>query len=103
MPTPQREPLCRLSRTERVALERIARSTSERVDQVRRATALLAVVRTGVFIHAARELVGHARRRWAHRHARIPRYAPCQQALARQVPTDQVHQAAQARGELLVR
>ena len=55
MPTPQREPLRRLSRTERAALQRIARSTSERVDQVRRASALLAVARTGVFLHAARE------------------------------------------------
>ena len=55
MPTPQREPLRRLSRAERAALQRIARSTSERVDQVRRATALLAVARTGVFIHAARD------------------------------------------------
>jgi transposase len=54
MPTPQREPLRRLSRTERAALQRIARSTSGRVDQVRRATALLAVARTGVFIQAAR-------------------------------------------------
>src|SRR5438094_5300908 len=43
MPTPQREPLRRLSRAERVTLHRIASSTSERVDQVRRATALLAV------------------------------------------------------------
>ena len=55
MPTPQREPLRRLSRRERAALERVANSASERVDQVRRATALLAVARTGVFIHAARE------------------------------------------------
>lgn len=55
MPTPQREPLRQLSRAERAALQRIAKSTSERVDQVRRATALLAVARTGVFIHAARE------------------------------------------------
>ena len=55
MPTPQREPLRRLSRTERAALRRIARSTSERVDQVRRASALLAVARTGVFLDAARE------------------------------------------------
>jgi transposase len=55
MPTPQREPLRRLSRNERAALQRIARSTSGRVDQVRRATALLAVARTGVFIQAARE------------------------------------------------
>ena|SRR6266480_4335808 len=55
MPTPQREPLRRLSRGERAALQRIAKRSSERVDQVRRATALLAVARTGVFIHAARE------------------------------------------------
>jgi transposase len=55
MPSPQREPLRRLSRTERTALQRIAKSTSQRVDQVRRATALLAVARTGVFVHAARE------------------------------------------------
>ncbi len=55
MPTPQREPLRRLSRAERAALQRITRSSSERVDQVRRASALLAVARTGVFIHAARE------------------------------------------------
>jgi len=55
MPTPQREPLRRLSSPERTALQRIADSTSERVDQVRRATALLAVARTGVFIQAARE------------------------------------------------
>jgi transposase len=55
MPTPQQEPLRRLSRTERSTLQRLAKSPSERVDQVRRATALLAVARTGVFIHAARE------------------------------------------------
>jgi transposase len=55
MPTPQREPLRRLSRAERAALQRVAKSSSERVDQVRRATALLSVARTGVFLHAARE------------------------------------------------
>ena len=55
MPTPQREPLRRLSRTERAALQRIVSSTSERVDHVRRAAALLAVARGGVFIQAARE------------------------------------------------
>ena len=55
MPTPQREPLRRLSRTERAALQRIVNSTSERIDHVRRAAALLAVARTGVFIQAARE------------------------------------------------
>ena len=60
MPTPQREPLRRLSRVERAALQRIANSRSERVDQVRRAAALLAVARTGVFIHAAREAGLHS-------------------------------------------
>ncbi|MBV9578553.1 MAG: helix-turn-helix domain-containing protein [Chloroflexi bacterium] len=55
MPTPQREPLRRLSRRERAALQRMAKSPSERVDHMRRAIALLAVARTGVFIHAARE------------------------------------------------
>ena len=33
----------------------MAYTTSERVDQVRRATVLLAVARTGVFIHASRD------------------------------------------------
>jgi transposase len=60
MPSPQREPLRRLSRAERAALQRIAKSTSERVDQVRRAIALLAVARTGLFIHAAREAGLHS-------------------------------------------
>ena len=60
MPTPQREPLRRLSHAERAALQRIARSSSERVDRVRRATALLAVARTGVFSHAAREAGLHS-------------------------------------------
>ena len=55
MPSPQREPLRRLSRSERAALQRIVSSTSERIDHVRRAAALLAVARTGVFIQAARE------------------------------------------------
>ena len=55
MPTPQREPLRRLSRAEQATLQRIAHSRSERVDRVRRATALLAVARTGVFIQAAHE------------------------------------------------
>jgi transposase len=55
MPTPQREPLRRMSRAERAALQRIVTSSSERIDQVRRAAALLAVAQTGVFIQAARE------------------------------------------------
>jgi transposase len=60
MPTPQREPLRRLSRTERMALERIVRRSSERMDVVRRASALLAVARSGVFIQAAREAGLHS-------------------------------------------
>src|SRR5215472_221502 len=60
MPTPQREPLRRPSRAERAALQRIARSSSERVDRVRRATALSAVARTGVFSQAAREAGLHS-------------------------------------------
>jgi transposase len=36
-------------------LQHIAKSSSERVDQVRRATALLAVARGEAFIHAARQ------------------------------------------------
>src|SRR5918912_3885296 len=55
MPTPQREPLRPLSPAEQTALQRIAKSSSERVDQVRRATALLAVARGEAFIHAARQ------------------------------------------------
>jgi transposase len=60
MPTPQREPLRRLSRAERAALQRIVNSTSERIDHVRRAAALLAVARTGVFIQSAREAGLHS-------------------------------------------
>jgi len=52
--------LRRLSRAERATLPRIAKRTSERVDQLRRAIALLAVARTGVFIHAAREAGLHS-------------------------------------------
>src|SRR3979411_1991474 len=55
MTTPQREPLRRLSRTERAALQRIVTVTSYRFDPVLRAAALLAVARGGVFIQAARE------------------------------------------------
>ena len=55
MPTPQREPLRKLSRSEHTALERIVRKNNERVDLVRRANALLTVAGTGVFIHAAHE------------------------------------------------
>jgi transposase len=55
MPTPQREPLRPLSPAEQTALQRIVNSSSERVDQVRRASALLAVAQGEAFIHAARQ------------------------------------------------
>jgi transposase len=60
MPTPQRGPLRRLSGAQRSALERLARSSSARIDVVRRAAALLAVARTGVFVQAAREAGLHS-------------------------------------------
>jgi transposase len=55
MPTPQREPLRPMNHAEQAALQHIIKSSSERVDQVRRATALLAVARGEAFIHAARQ------------------------------------------------
>ena len=55
MPTPQREPLRPMSHAEQAALQRIVKSSSERIDHVRRATALLAVARGEAFVHAARE------------------------------------------------
>jgi transposase len=60
MPTLQRESLRQLSGSERTALERMGRRNNERVDVVRRANALLAVARTGVFIHAAHEAGLHS-------------------------------------------
>jgi transposase len=76
-----------------MALERIIRRSSERIDVVRRATALLAVARSGVFIQAAREAGLHsgtmvadlvarfnrhglAARRVASGRGRKPTYAP---------------------------
>src|SRR5260370_38274061 len=53
MPTPQREPLRRMTRAERAVLRRIVNGSSERVDQVRRATALLAGAEGSAFIQAA--------------------------------------------------
>jgi transposase len=55
MPTPQREPLRHMNRAEQAALQRIVKSSSERIDHVRRAAALLAVARGEPFIHAARQ------------------------------------------------
>src|SRR5713101_945727 len=53
MPTPQREPLRVITPAEQAALQRIVTASSERVDQVRRATALLAVAEGSAFVHAA--------------------------------------------------
>src|SRR5260221_14162013 len=100
MPTPQREPLRRLTRAERAALQRIAKSTSERVDQVRRAAALLAVARTGVFIHAAREAGLHSGTTVADLVARFNRHGLAAVRIARgrgRRPT----YAAHARGEIV--
>ena len=55
MPTPPREPLRRLSGSEQAALQHLVKSSSERVDHVRRATALLAMARGEAFIQAARQ------------------------------------------------
>jgi DDE superfamily endonuclease len=54
MPTPQREPLRAITLAEQAALQRIVSASSERADQVRRATAVLAVAQGSPFIHAAR-------------------------------------------------
>ena len=55
MATPQKEPLRAVTAEERAALEWLSRSSSERVDRVRRATALLAVVQGQGFAAAARQ------------------------------------------------
>jgi transposase len=55
MATPQKDPLRAVTPAEQAALERLARSSSERVDRVRRATALLAVVQRHTFATAARQ------------------------------------------------
>ena len=54
MPTPQREPLRAITLAEQATLQRILSASSERVDQVRRATSVLAVAQVSPFIHAAR-------------------------------------------------
>ena len=53
MPTPQLEPLRAITVAEQAALERIVSDGTERVDRVRRATAVLAVSQGSPFIHAA--------------------------------------------------
>jgi transposase len=55
MATPQQEPLRAVTAEEHAALERLVQSSSERVDRVRRATALLAVVQGQGFAAAARQ------------------------------------------------
>jgi transposase len=55
MGTPQKESLRALDREEQTALERIVRASSERMDRVRRATALLAVAGGQPFSEAARQ------------------------------------------------
>ena len=55
MATPQKEPLRAITLEEQTVLERLTRSSSERVDRVRRATALLAVAEGQGFALAARQ------------------------------------------------
>jgi transposase len=53
MGTPQKEPLRPVTQQEQAALEGIAKASSERVDRVRRARALLAVAQGQPFVQAA--------------------------------------------------
>ena len=55
MSAPQQEPLRPLSAAEVLALERVSRASSERVDRVRRARAVLAVAHGRAFTEAARQ------------------------------------------------
>lgn len=55
MARPQHEPLRPVSDAEQQALTTVVKATSERVDRVRRARALLAVAETGNFAEAARQ------------------------------------------------
>ena len=55
MATPQKEPLRAITPEEQTELERLTRSSSERVDRVQRATALLAVAQGQGFAPAARQ------------------------------------------------
>ena len=55
MPPPQKEHLRLLTIQERTTLERISQASSERVDRVRRATALLALAEGASFAAAARQ------------------------------------------------
>jgi transposase len=60
MGKPQKEDLRELAETERAALQRIVQASSERVDRVRRARALLTVAAGGSFATAAREAGFHS-------------------------------------------
>lgn len=53
MATPQKEPLRALTAAEQAVLAQVVRASSERVDRVRRAGALLAVARGASFAQAA--------------------------------------------------
>src|SRR5438045_1754679 len=55
MASPQKEPLRPVTAEERAALERVVRASSERLDRVRRATAVLAVAQGASFARAARQ------------------------------------------------
>ena len=61
MATPQKDPLRPLTLAERAALARLAGASSERVDRVRRARAVLAVAQGWPFVRAA-EQAGFASR-----------------------------------------
>ena len=56
MPPPQKEQLRPLTTQERTTLERISQASSERVDRVRRASALLAVAEGRSFAQAAHQV-----------------------------------------------
>src|SRR5436190_9886040 len=60
MGTPQKAPLRELVETERAALQRMVRASSERVDRARRASALLGVAGGESFAAAAREAGLHS-------------------------------------------
>lgn len=60
MGKPRKEQLRELAETERAALQRIVRASSERVDRVRRARALLTVAAGASFAAAAREAGLHS-------------------------------------------
>lgn len=55
MSKPQKEPLRELAEAEHAALQRIVHASSERVDRVRRARAVLSVAAGGSFFAAARD------------------------------------------------